>query len=86
MEAKCGKEKNSDAVVSVCLGGTGIEIEIISRIKTLFGKQMEAAVREVCQRLDVADAKILVHDYGALDFVIKARIKTAIKMARKQVQ
>ncbi len=86
MQATCGKEKNSDAVVSVKLSGTGLKVEIQSKIQALFGKQMEIAVRDACAQLDVKDAIILVSDYGALDFIIKARTKTAIKKARKQVQ
>lgn len=85
MEIKCGKEKKSDAVVSVCLGGEGLNIEIKSKIKSLFGKQMEAAVREICGEFKVKYAKILVEDFGALDFTIKARTRTALKMTRRQV-
>ncbi len=86
MQATCGKERNSDAVVSVNLGGNGLNIEIKSKIKSLFGKHMETAVRATCEQLEVSDAHITVADYGSLDFIIKARTKTAIKMARKQVQ
>jgi citrate lyase subunit gamma (acyl carrier protein) len=85
MEAKCGKEKNGDAVVCVQLSGTGIEVKVESKIKQLFGKHMEEAVREACSELHINNAQITVKDFGALDFVIKARTKTAIKSAGKQV-
>jgi citrate lyase subunit gamma (acyl carrier protein) len=78
--------KNSDAHVSVEIGGQGIRVEIISKIKSLFGKHMECAVRDACADIGVENAEIIVQDFGALDFIIKARVKTALKRARRQVE
>ena len=47
MVGVCGNEKDSDAVVTVNLDNVGIEIEIESKNKKMFGKLMEIAVREV---------------------------------------
>ncbi|SHJ11749.1 citrate lyase subunit gamma (acyl carrier protein) [Dethiosulfatibacter aminovorans DSM 17477] len=85
-KATCGREKNSDCVVEVELTNDRINIDINSKIKNLFGKQMEKAVRDVLEEFDVKGANVTVRDFGALDFVIKARTKTALRQALKEVQ
>ncbi len=77
----CGNEKDSDALVTVNLDNIGTEIIIESKIKDMFGKLMEKAVREVLDEMKVENAKVLVQDFGALDFVIKGRTRTAVRRA-----
>ncbi len=77
----CGNEKDSDALVTVNLDNIGTEIIIESKIKDMFGKFMEKAVREVLDEMKVENAKVLVQDFGALDFVIKGRTRTAVRRA-----
>lgn len=77
----CGNEKDSDVIVTVDLNNTGIEIVIESKLKKMFGKLMEKAVREVLEDMKVENAKVLVQDFGALDFVIKGRTRTAVRRA-----
>lgn len=77
----CGNEKDSDALVTVDLNFTGIEVEIESKLKKMFGKLMEKAVREVLTEMKVENAKVKVQDFGALDFVIKGRTRTAVRRA-----
>lgn len=77
----CGNEKDSDVIVTVDLNNTGIEIIIESKLKKMFGKLMEKAVREVLEDMKVENAKVLVQDFGALDFVIKGRTRTAVRRA-----
>lgn len=79
----CGNEKNSDVLVTVDLNNTGIEIQIESKLKKMFGKLMEQAVREVLAEMNVENAKVIVQDFGALDFVIKGRTRTAVRRALK---
>lgn len=84
----CGNEKDSDVLVTVDLNVTGIEVIIESKLKKMFGKLMEKAVREVLSEMKVENAKVLVQDFGALDFVIKGRTRTAVRraMAGKEVK
>ena len=77
----CGNEKDSDVIVTVDLGVKGIVIEIESKLKKMFGKLMEKAVKEVLAEMNIKDAKVTVQDFGALDFAIKARTRTAINRA-----
>lgn len=82
----CGNEKDSDVLVTVDLNCNGIEIIIESKLKKMFGKLMEKAVKETLEEMEIKNAKILVQDFGALDFVIKARTKTAIRRAISEVK
>lgn len=77
----CGNEKDSDALVTVDVDFKGIEIEIESKLKRMFGKLMKKAVTEVLEEEGIKDAKVKVQDFGALDFVIKARTRTALHRA-----
>lgn len=88
MVGVCGNEKDSDILVTVDLNVTGIEVIIESKLKKMFGKLMEKAVREVLSEMKVENAKVLVQDFGALDFVIKGRTRTAVRraMAGKEVK
>lgn len=85
MVGVCGNEKDSDVLVTVDLDFQGIEIIIESKLKKMFGKLMEKAVREVLAEMNVENAKVLVQDFGALDFIIKGRTRTAIRRAMKGV-
>ena len=77
----CGNEKASDAVVTVNLEAQGKTVEIKSKLKGMFGSLMEKAVMEALDELKVENVHVKVVDFGALDFIIKARTKTAIKRA-----
>lgn len=63
------------------LDNVGIKIEIESKNKKMFGNLMEKAVREVLADMKIENAKVLVQDFGALDFVIKGRTRTAVRRA-----
>ena len=62
MVGVCGNEKDSDALVTVNLDNVGIEIEIESKNKKMFGNLMEKAVREVLADMKIENAKVLVQD------------------------
>lgn len=81
MVGVCGNEKDSDALVTINLDNIGIEILIESKNKKMFGNLMEKAVKEVLTDMKVDNAKVLVQDFGALDFVIKGRTRTAVRRA-----
>ncbi len=77
----CGNEKASDAVVTVDLNSTTRDITINSKLNFMFGRLMKDAVNEALDELNIKNAHVNVEDFGALDFVIKARTKTAAKNA-----
>ncbi len=78
----CGNEKKDDCVVSVDLNHKeSLEVIINSKIKFMYGQLMEEAVRDALKELNIDYGKVEVQDFGALDFIIKARTKTATKRA-----
>ncbi|WP_243154228.1 citrate lyase acyl carrier protein, partial [Pseudoflavonifractor sp. 60] len=58
--------------------GQGIQINLQSDVKAMFGDAIEATVRNVLAEFDVKDALVDVNDKGALDFAIRARMECAV--------
>ena len=81
MRGVCGEARDSDVIIELNLDNKGTEIEIISKLKYMFGEQIKSSVESVLREFNVENAYVRVEDYGALDFVIRARTKTALKRA-----
>ena len=58
----------------------GIQINIKSKVDALYGKSIEKLAREILSYFNIENAKLIIEDSGALDFVLAARIEAAIKM------
>lgn len=56
----------------------GIEVNIVSKVKALFGKQIEAEIREILAFYDIENAKVDIEDSGAIALVIAARMEACI--------
>ena len=77
-----GNEKD-DARITIDLShNKGITIEIISKMKNLFEDQVTKLITTTLAELKVENAKVTYEDFGGLDFVIRARIKSAVRKAR----
>jgi citrate lyase subunit beta / citryl-CoA lyase len=75
-----GKGIRSDCFVSLELKNEGgIDIQLESKVKVLFGKSIIELVKEILNYFEIDNAKIIIEDSGALPFVIAARIEAAIK-------
>ena len=84
--AVAGKLESSDVQITLRPNpGQGIQIELQSDVKALFGQAIEETVRAVLAEFGVQDALVDVNDKGALDFVIRARMECAVCRAA-QVQ
>jgi citrate lyase subunit beta/citryl-CoA lyase len=57
----------------------GIEIDLKSKVKALFGNTIVALAEKILQDFGIKNAKLYIEDSGALDFVLAARIEAAIK-------
>jgi len=60
----------------------GIDIELESRVKPYYSDSIRRQTEEVLEALDVQHAQVIIHDEGALPFVIAARIEAAARRAR----
>ena len=59
----------------------GIEIELVSIVESMYGDSIRELCTEVLDTLGVTDARLKIQDYGALPFILMARIETAVRRA-----
>ncbi len=83
-QVKAGSMESSDLVVIISQG-KGLNVEINSIVKNQFGEQIKGLVMEIIEAHQLTDVDVLIHDRGALDYAIKARMETAISRYRKDV-
>ena len=77
--ATAGTVESSDVMIMLAPNpGAGIEINLESAVKEMFGDAIEATVREVLGDFGVKDALVNINDRGALDFTIRARTECAV--------
>ncbi len=75
-----GPKVRSDIEVTLMLTEEGgINLDIKSRVKSMYGIAIEKQCRELLDLFDVRNAKLTVNDSGALPFVIAARVEAAVK-------
>lgn len=77
-----GKEIRSDLHVAIePRDSGGLEVGLESRVAPYYGEAILAQTRQVLETLGVRNAKVAVHDEGALPYIIAARIETAAHRA-----
>lgn len=75
-----GKSVRSDCFITLELTSEGgVLVEITSKVKALYGKQIEAEVKEITAFFGINHARITVEDSGAVPLVIAARMEACIK-------
>jgi len=80
--AHAGTLESSDAFVRVIpINEKGIVIELESSVEEIYGDAIRALILESANAMKVDGVKLIVQDKGALDYVIKARVQTAILRA-----
>jgi citrate lyase subunit beta/citryl-CoA lyase len=57
----------------------GIKINLKSKVKTLFGRQITALTEEILRYFGLENVQVDIEDAGAVDFVLAARLEAAIK-------
>ena len=77
--AVAGTLESSDVQIMIRPNpGQGIQIDLNSDVKALFGDAIEATVRSVLEEFSITDAMVEINDKGALDFAIRARMECAV--------
>ncbi|MGC9341780.1 MAG: aldolase/citrate lyase family protein [Bacteroidales bacterium] len=75
-----GEKVRSDCQVQLEIASArGINLEINSKVKSLYGKSIEILVMDILNHYDIKNARLIIDDSGALPFVIAARLETAIR-------
>jgi len=81
--SKAGTLESNDIYVIIMPNEEGgIVIELESMVMKQFGAEIERAIRETLEDLEVKDAIVKAQDKGALDYTIRARVETAVKRAQ----
>ena len=83
-DATCGSLESSDVYVVVKPGGEGVQLTVESIVKKQYGKRIEEVARGVLERHQVSRAQVFIQDHGAVDFVIRARLETALARAGEE--
>jgi len=70
----------SDCYVELELQNSGgIQLELKSKVNSLFGKSIKKLANDILSFYDLKNVKIYIEDTGAVEFVLAARIEAAIK-------
>jgi len=81
-----GEKPRSDLRVKYTPTKNSLSISIHSSVKNLFGSAIEKQTKLVCKDLKIDKGNFEVEDFGAVPFVIAARIEAAIKQAYPELQ
>lgn len=75
-----GKNIRSDCYVEIELQKSGgIQLELISKVDSLFGRANRKLIAEILDYFDIKNARVVIEDSGALPFVIMARLEAVIR-------
>jgi len=81
--ARAGSLESGDCLVTIepSAPGTGVELVLESSVMYCYGIKIREVVEDAL-RSAACDVHVSVIDRGAMDFVIRARIETALSRAR----
>lgn len=79
-----GKGVRSDCFISMELTSQGgVNIELTSKVKALYSKQIETEIKEILSFFGIEHARVTMEDSGAIPLVIAARMEACIKQLIK---
>ncbi|KAF5068486.1 citrate lyase acyl carrier protein [Proteiniclasticum sp. QWL-01] len=76
--AKAGSLESNDILIQV-YPAADRTIELESPVKQQFGDAILAVINEVLDEMQVEAVRVIAKDRGALDFAIRARVRTALE-------
>ena len=76
-----GDKPRSDLRVTFSKNSSPLKVSIQSKVESLYGDSIKESVLQTCDELEVSTGLLEIDDYGALPFVISARVEAAIKKA-----
>ncbi|MDZ7725729.1 MAG: aldolase/citrate lyase family protein [candidate division KSB1 bacterium] len=76
-----GNGVRSDCRIRFDADASGVQIDIQSKVKSLYGRQIEEQIRDDLKRMGLQKARITIEDAGALPFALSARLETAVRRA-----
>ncbi len=82
--AKAGSLESNDLMIMI-EPSDKLDITLNSVVKEQYGDKILKAINEVLDEEGVTKANIVIEDKGALDFTIRARMRTAIKRSQNEL-
>ncbi len=79
--ATAGTLESSDLMVTISPAGGKREIVIDSIVAAQFYDAILATVKQVLDEQNIDEVYVEIHDKGALDFAIRARLEVALEKA-----
>lgn len=82
--AKAGSLESNDLMIMI-EPSDKLDINLNSVVKEQYGDKILKAINEVLDEEGVTKANIVIEDKGALDFTIRARMRTAIERSQNEL-
>lgn len=80
-------KKASDIYIELELAGQGgIIIDLKAQFGKLFGSHIKRAIEDALKAQQIEHARVYAEDYGALDFIVRARVNSAARQAKRALQ
>ena len=77
-----GEEKRVDCNIHLeTKKSGGIDLELHSKVEVMYGDANRELIREGLSFFGIKNARVIIEDYGAYPFVLRARLETAVKRA-----
>lgn len=81
-----GEKIRSDCRVRYQPGSKPLEIQVNSKVGALFGTSLNELVTACLDQLGVTGGTFILDDFGALPWVIQARVETVVKRAHPEIE
>ena len=81
-----GDNLRSDLRVTYTTLTAPLSIEIESKVQALFGEALQKQSEAICRDLSVQTGKLNIEDFGALPFVVAARIEAVLREAHPDMK
>jgi citrate lyase subunit gamma (acyl carrier protein) len=82
-EATAGSTEKGDVFIRVkpLKKGEGIVIVLESKVKSLYEDAIRKTIKEKLVEFKISDIRVEIKDEAAFDYVLKARLETAVRRA-----
>jgi citrate lyase subunit beta/citryl-CoA lyase len=81
-----GEKPRSDLRVAYTSNSNPLSIGLFSRVEGYYGESIRKLASEVCKSLGVTTGRIEIEDFGAVPFVIAARLEAVLKQANPTLE
>lgn len=80
--ATAGTVESNDILIMMSPGEGDITIELESIVEKQYGQDIKKVIKDTMVEAGLTSANVIAKDKGALDFTIRARVKTCINRGR----